>query len=45
VRLDAGMPLEALVTTWACEDLQLAVGQAVLAMVKASAIQVIPIEV
>ena len=45
VRLDAGMPLEALITTWACEDLGLAVGQQVLALIKASAIQVIPIEV
>jgi molybdate transport system ATP-binding protein len=44
VRLDAGMPLEALITTWACEDLQLAPGQEVHALVKASAIQVIPIE-
>jgi molybdate transport system ATP-binding protein len=45
VRLDAGMPLEALITTWACEDLGLAVGQEVHALIKASAIQVIPIEV
>jgi molybdate transport system ATP-binding protein len=44
VRLDAGMALEALITTWACEDLQLAPGQQVHALIKASAIQVIPIE-
>jgi molybdate transport system ATP-binding protein len=44
VRLDAGMPLEALITTWACGDLELAPGQQVHALVKASAIQVIPIE-
>jgi len=44
VRLDAGMPLEALVTTWACEDLELAPGQQVHALIKASAIQVVPIE-
>ena len=45
VRLDAGMPLEALITTWACQDLELAEGQRVHALIKASAIQVIPIEV
>jgi molybdopterin-binding protein len=45
VHLDAGMPLEALITTWACEDLRLEPGQQVEALVKASAIQVIPIEV
>jgi molybdate transport system ATP-binding protein len=44
VRLDAGMQLEALITTWACEDLALAPGQQVHALIKASAIQVIPIE-
>jgi len=44
VRLDAGMPLEALITTWACEDLGLAPGHEVHALIKASAIQVIPIE-
>ena len=44
VRLDAGMPLEALITTWACADLELAPGQQVQALIKASAIQVIPIE-
>jgi molybdate transport system ATP-binding protein len=44
VRLDAGMRLEALITMWACEDLELAPGQQVHALIKASAIQVIPIE-
>jgi len=44
VRLDAGMPLEALITTWACSDLGLEPGQGVHALIKASAIQVIPIE-
>jgi molybdate transport system ATP-binding protein len=44
VRLDAGMPLEAVITTWACEDLELAPGQQVHVLIKASAIQVIPIE-
>jgi molybdate transport system ATP-binding protein len=44
VRLDAGFPLQALLTTWATQDLKLVVGQRVHALVKASAIQVIPIE-
>jgi len=44
IRLDAGFPLEALITTWACGDLGLAPGQRVQALVKASAIQVVPIE-
>ena len=44
MRLDAGFPLEALVTTWACVDLGLAAGERVQALIKASAIQVIPIE-
>ena len=45
VFLDAGVPLESLITTWACEDLRLAPGQQVQALIKASAIQVIPIEI
>jgi molybdate transport system ATP-binding protein len=45
VRLDAGVPLEAVITAWACADLQLEPGQQVHALIKASAIQVIPIEV
>jgi molybdate transport system ATP-binding protein len=44
VQLDAGVPLEALITAWAWNDLQLAVGRPVQAVIKASAIQVIPIE-
>ena len=44
VHLDAGVPLEAVVTAWACADLQLEPGQQVHALIKASAIQVIPIE-
>lgn len=44
VQLDAGFRFEALVTTWACEDLQLAQGQTVTALIKASAIKVIPVE-
>jgi molybdopterin-binding protein len=38
-------PLEALVTAWACEDLALAPGRPVHALVKASAIRVVPIDV
>jgi molybdate transport system ATP-binding protein len=44
VHLDAGIPLEAVITTWACTDLGLEPGQEVHALIKASAIQVIPIE-
>jgi molybdate transport system ATP-binding protein len=44
VRLDCGFPLEALVTSWACRDLALGVGDAVTALVKATAIQVIPLD-
>jgi len=44
VQLDAGIPLEALITTWAWQDLDLAVGRTLQAVIKASAIQVIPIE-
>ena len=44
VRLDAGVSFEALITTWACADLALEPGQQVQALIKASAIQVIPIE-
>jgi molybdate transport system ATP-binding protein len=44
VHLDAGFPLEAVITTWACADLGLEPGRAVHALIKASAIQVIPIE-
>ena len=44
VQLDAGIPLEALITAWAWQDLDLALGRPVQAVIKASAIQVIPIE-
>jgi len=43
VRLDCGFPLEALLTTWACRDLNLHPGDPVLALVKATAIRVIPL--
>ena len=42
VRLDCGFPLEALLTTWACQDLELRVGDSIQALVKATAIRVIP---
>ncbi|HEU4950389.1 MAG TPA: ABC transporter ATP-binding protein [Holophagaceae bacterium] len=42
LRLDAGFPLEALVTAWACEDLRLEGGQSVTALVKATAIRLSP---
>lgn len=44
VRLDCGFPLEALITTWACQDLRLALGDQVTALVKAAAIRVVPID-
>jgi molybdate transport system ATP-binding protein len=44
VQLDAGFPLQALITTWAAGDLQLQQGQEVQALIKASAIRVIPVE-
>jgi len=44
VRLDCGFPLEALVTTWACKDLGLSVGDPVIALVKATAIRVVPMD-
>ena len=40
--LDAGFPLESLVTRQACADLSLAEGEAVTALLKASAIHLIP---
>jgi len=43
VRLDCGFPLEALLTTWACKDLQLQRGDPIHALVKATAIRVVPI--
>jgi molybdate transport system ATP-binding protein len=42
LRLDAGFPLDALVTAWACEDLRLEPGLAVTALVKATAIRLSP---
>jgi len=42
VHLDAGFPLEALVTAWACEDLGLAAGERLHALVKATAIHLVP---
>jgi molybdate transport system ATP-binding protein len=44
VRLDCGFPLDSLVTTWACRDLGLCEGDSVTALVKATAIQVIPVD-
>jgi molybdopterin-binding protein len=44
VRLDCSFPLEALVTTWACGDLGLSVGDHITALVKATAIRVVPID-
>jgi molybdate transport system ATP-binding protein len=44
VRLDCGFPLVALVTAWACRDLGLVVGDPVTALVKATAIRVIPVD-
>jgi len=45
VQVDCGFPLEALITTWACEDLSLAIGDPVHALIKATAVVVIPVEV
>jgi molybdate transport system ATP-binding protein len=44
VRLDCGFSLEALITTWASRDLGLKVGDDVTALVKATAIRVVPID-
>ena len=44
VRLDCGFPLDSLVTAWACRDLGLCVGDSVTALVKATAIHVIPVD-
>ncbi len=41
-KLDAGFPLDALVTAWACEDLKLEPGLALAALVKATAIALSP---
>ena len=42
VHLDAGFQLEALLTAWACEDLALRPGDAVHALVKATAVHLVP---
>lgn len=42
VHLDAGFPLEALLTAWACEDLDLRPGECVHAIVKATAVHLVP---
>ena len=44
VRLDCGFTLEALVTAWASRDLGLKVGDSVTALVKATAIRVVPVD-
>jgi molybdate transport system ATP-binding protein len=44
VRLDCGFMLESLVTAWACRDLGLSVGDSVTALVKATAIRVVPMD-
>jgi len=44
IRLDCGFPLESLLTTWACRDLDLRIGDPVQALVKATAIRVLPME-
>ena len=43
VQLHAGFTFQALITTWACQDLQLAPGQSVLTLIKASAIKLVPV--
>lgn len=42
LRLNAGFPLDALVTAWACQDLRLEPGLAITALVKATAIRLCP---
>jgi molybdate transport system ATP-binding protein len=42
VRLDAGFPLEALATVWACAELGLSPGKPVVASLKASSLHLIP---
>jgi molybdate transport system ATP-binding protein len=44
VHLDCGFPLVSLLTTWACKDLGLRVGDLVQAQVKATAIRVLPMD-
>jgi molybdate transport system ATP-binding protein len=42
VHLDAGFPLQALLTAWACEDLGLRPGDSLHALVKATAVHLVP---
>ena len=42
VHLDCGFPLEALLTAWAAEDLGLKPGDKVQALVKATAVHLVP---
>lgn len=44
IRLDCGFALESLLTTWACRDLDLQIGMPMLALIKATAIRVLPLE-
>ncbi len=44
VQLDCGFPLESLITSWTSEDLALKIGDPVHALIKATAVVVIPIE-
>lgn len=44
VQVDCGFPLESLITSWASEDLALKIGDSVHALIKATAVVVIPIE-
>ena len=44
VRLDCGFPLDSLITAWACRDLGLSAGDTVTALVKATAIRVVPMD-
>jgi molybdate transport system ATP-binding protein len=44
IDLDAGFPLHALITSWACWDMRLEVGMRIQARIKASSIQVVPLE-
>ncbi len=43
LHLDCGFPLEALVTTWACEELALHEGDTVLVLINATAIHLMPV--
>ncbi len=45
VQVDCGFPLESIITHWASEDLALKIGDPVHALIKATAVVVIPVEV